>query len=107
MSKSICHLLALVIAVVLACTALSSAADAAPFESQEGNFTADFPSPPTLAKTADKTGSGTPFDQYTWAYDGNTNWWAVMMIVYSKPTKYDYDFAMNTVVTSSCRCRDG
>ncbi|MGO9135084.1 MAG: hypothetical protein ACLP8A_13710 [Methylovirgula sp.] len=82
------------IALVFAAGLFASAtlpATAAPFTSTDDNFAADFPGTPAVTKTKGKTPDGIGYDMDTWATQDATSYWAIAVLAYDGPVKYDYD----------------
>jgi hypothetical protein len=96
MAASLGALIGIVVAGALAATTALAYA----FTSTEANFTADFPSEPTLSKTTAKAASGIPYDQYTWSVSTNAGFWAVLMGVPSQHVEWNYDAAVKGAVNA-------
>jgi hypothetical protein len=91
---------ATLIAVAGAYIAGAGIACADNFNSVEGNFTAAFPAPPLIYRFQGQTTKGTRYDETRWSALNKDGYWGVVMLVYAKPRKADYDFSIRSAIAS-------
>jgi hypothetical protein len=73
------------------CLLAAGAAKTDVFNSPDGVFTVEFPSPPGLINLKGQTTLGTPYEENRWSAQTKYGYWTVAAFVYAKPRKTNYD----------------
>jgi hypothetical protein len=79
----------------------AGAANADVFNSPDGMFTVEFPSPPSLTNLKGHTTRGTPYDENRWSAQTKDGYWSVAAFVYAKPRKTNYDANVAAAVAAA------